>query len=91
MENNIDLHVLLRLFDITKDLKKPEQMFLLSAKLRDEKISSFCFSRKEQGWDQFTVYFLTLTGKIYSLCPLIPANMFVFLLVFYFIIYLSSK
>jgi len=72
------------LYNLESDLDKPEQTYDIFKKkksLEDIKsginyaktITSFCFGSKINfGWSSFTVFFLTMTGDIYLLCPIIP-------------------
>ncbi|KAI9503887.1 hypothetical protein BX070DRAFT_223031 [Coemansia spiralis] len=70
----------IKVFDVSEDLDTPEQIVSLfgtngtgSAAFAMSRAVSFCLgSNTSAGWSRATVYVLTNSGELYSLCPLLP-------------------
>ncbi|PIA19183.1 hypothetical protein COEREDRAFT_100353 [Coemansia reversa NRRL 1564] len=70
----------IKLFDISEDVDTPEQTMSLfgasnvgGAGFAVSRAVSFCMgSPASAGWSRVTVYVLTNTGEVYSLCPVLP-------------------
>ncbi|KAJ2804679.1 hypothetical protein H4R20_002406 [Coemansia guatemalensis] len=71
---------IIKLFDISEDMDTPEQTMSLfgassagGAGFAMSRAVSFCIgSSASAGWSRVTVYVLTNTGEVYSLCPVLP-------------------
>ncbi|KAJ2084180.1 hypothetical protein H4R24_000253 [Coemansia sp. RSA 988] len=71
---------IVKLFDISEDVDTPEQTMSLfgassagGAGFAVSRAVSFCTgSPTSAGWSRVTVYVLTNTGEVYSLCPVLP-------------------
>ncbi|KAJ2822352.1 hypothetical protein IWW50_004249, partial [Coemansia erecta] len=69
-----------KLFDVSEDADTPEQTLSLfsaagagSAGFAMSRAVSFCMgSASSAGWSRATLYVLTNTGELYSLCPVLP-------------------
>ncbi|KAJ2712646.1 hypothetical protein H4R19_002649 [Coemansia spiralis] len=69
-----------KIFDVSADVDTPEQMLSLfstasgsGAGFAMSRAVSFCMgSAASAGWARATVYVLTNTGELYSLCPVLP-------------------
>ncbi|KAJ1965543.1 hypothetical protein GGI12_000684 [Dipsacomyces acuminosporus] len=68
-----------RLFDVSSDVDVPEQTFSLrnakggSSGFSMSQAAAFCMgSSAAAGWARTTLYVLTNTGEVYSLCPVLP-------------------
>ncbi|KAJ2163104.1 hypothetical protein GGF46_000033 [Coemansia sp. RSA 552] len=66
-----------KLFDVTEDVDAPEQSMSLfsssGAGFAMSQATSFCMgSPTSSGWSRATLFVLTNTGELYSLCPVLP-------------------
>lgn len=61
---------------MTVNLNEHEHAYRLNDlqhELSSQKIVTFSFGgSKQPSWQHFTMYFMTDTGEIYSLCPIVP-------------------
>lgn len=77
-----------RIYNLTQSASQPEQTFQLfpkpvvpltpqkQAKQEVEEVAvSFTFG-DGKGWNRFTIFFVTDSGNIYALCPVVPYNMY---------------
>ncbi|KAJ2557775.1 hypothetical protein EV175_001139 [Coemansia sp. RSA 1933] len=70
----------IKMFDVSEDLDNPEQIVSLfgakeagSSAFAMNHAVSFCLgSNTSAGWSRVTVFVLTNTGDLYSLCPVLP-------------------
>ncbi|KAJ1798138.1 hypothetical protein LPJ59_002694, partial [Coemansia sp. RSA 2399] len=70
----------IKIFDVSEDLDSPEQIVSLfgakeagSSAFAMSHAVSFCLgSNTSAGWSRVTVFVLTNTGDLYSLCPVLP-------------------
>ncbi|KAJ2454887.1 hypothetical protein EV183_001148, partial [Coemansia sp. RSA 2336] len=70
----------IKIFDISEDVDSPEQTLSLfsasgagSAGFAMSRAVSFCMgSSTSAGWSRVTLYVLTNTAELYSLCPVLP-------------------
>ncbi|KAJ1668149.1 hypothetical protein IW140_000685 [Coemansia sp. RSA 1813] len=70
----------IKMYDVSEDLDSPEQIVSLfgakeaggSAFAMSHAISFCLGSNTSAGWSRVTVFVLTNTGELYSLCPMLP-------------------
>lgn len=66
-----------KIFDVSEDVDTPEQtlsLFGTSGSFSMAQAVSFCLGTpvSAAGWQRVTLYVLTATGELYSMCPVLP-------------------
>jgi len=76
-----------REYDISADTEEPQQVlsFVPEPKSRsfkaednsEREVASFSLGKGRADWGPLTVYAVTMSGDIYSICPYLPRNAYV--------------
>jgi nucleoporin NUP82 len=73
-----------REYDISLDAEEPQQLLtflhphmhgaFLAEHVSEREVSSFTLGKGKADWGPLTVYAITKSGDVYSICPYMPKN-----------------